>query len=329
MAAHKVYKFFGLYLLLSVFLVQGCTLGENSLERLAERAYAPDEGEYPDLRRRLFAAKARFTGILRADRFDRVLGFWIFLRGPHRPELTPVVLVHGHVSGPRPFEPLADSLDPNLFEPWFCYYATGERIKRSASLLRQSLAEMSTRYNEKRIAIIAYSHGGLVTRQALRPADDGVEMPEIPLFVAVSTPWGGSSDTRFVEVESGEDPESWEDMAVGSPFLGELYNDPLPTGTQFHMIYSINQNDRRRIPGEDDRILSKESLGRQEALDEADSVTVFPDVGHRDIIEDVATIGLVNRLLHQIWGRSESPDQTVQISSSQAQSSSSQAQSSD
>lgn len=277
-----------------------CTYSERRLETLVNRASESEGTEDLTLEDRLFGFTGRFTGVLRADRFNRALGFWIFLRGPHRRTRIPVVLVHGHTTGPRPLVEIAESLDPERFEPWFCYYATGIEIDRSAVLLRRSLAETASRYDENTAIVIAYSFGGLVVRQALRQYDGDEGIPDVPLFISVATPWGGSEHQRF-ETDRTFAPGSWHDIHEGSPFLEHLFDDPLPETTAFHLIYSLDSRDRRRIPGDDDGVLGVSSLTRPQAMSEARSVTFVPEVHHLDIISHPRTMARIGALLEQYW----------------------------
>lgn len=293
-------------LLILSSLSVACIVRSNGLERRLERAYDPQEGVFPEFDDGIFSVGSRWTGILRAERFNRVFGFWIFLQEPHDPRLTPVVFLHGHTTGPRQLESVVDALDRSRFEPWLTYYATGIELDRSANLLRQSLAEMALRYEKRRVAVVAYSLGGLVMRQALRPQDDGVQMPEVPLFITVSTPWAGSEHRRF-DRRGDFRPGSWTDIADGSRFLDHLFDEPLPAPTKLHVIYGLTDRDRPSVPGYDDRILSERSLTREEALNEAASVTEVSDTNHLDIIEEPGVITLINQLLDEIHPPDSAP----------------------
>jgi pimeloyl-ACP methyl ester carboxylesterase len=288
-----------LLLFLSILLAS-CTYSEHRLETLAGRTTTDAGSASVSLDDRLFGFTGRFTGVLRADRFNRVLGFWIFLRGPHRRDRVPVVLIHGHTTGPRPLAELAESLDPERFEPWYCYYATGIEIDRSSVLLRRSLAETASRYNENRVIVIAYSFGGLVARQALLDTEEAVDFPDVPLFITVATPWNGSDANRF-ETDRTFAPGSWFDIHVGSYFLTHLFDRRLPESTAFHMVYSFDSRDRRRIPGDDDGVIAGWSLARPEAVAEARSVTYIPETHHLDVIRHPRTIARVGVLLEEFW----------------------------
>ncbi len=281
-----------------LFVLCACSFSERRLEDLSQRVSRVEATEAFSFDNPLFGLTGRFSGLLHPDRFNRTVGFRIFLRGPHRRDRIPVIMVHGYATGPRPFVALANSLDPELYEPWFCYYATGVEPEQSAVLLHRSLAAAASRYDQNTIALVANSFGGLVVRQALRGADQDTALPRIPLFVSVSTPWGGSEHRRF-DRERSYYPASWGDINHESGFLAHLFDDPLPPETEFHLIYSLTERDRRSIPGEDDGVLSELSMVRPEAVAEAASVTYVPDVYHLDTITYPRTIAKINELLRE------------------------------
>ena len=285
----------GLVLLLAAACSKTMTVSEVRLRVLAKKAVLADGG-YPSVRSHIFGPKAVFTGVMNAERFTEALGFWIFLGEPHREGTTPVVLVHGHSTGPRPFENLARSLSGTRFEPWFTFYATGTDLRGSAALLRRSLACTCRRFGVDRVAVVAYSMGGVVTRQALRPYADGIRMPAIPLVIAVSNPWGGSEETRF-ESERTFAPKSWDDIDEESPFIAHLFDDPLPEGTELHYIYGLGGEPDELIGEENDGILSRASLERPELLREATTVTLFEELGHVEIIHRPKTVERIGALL--------------------------------
>lgn len=301
-------KFFSL--LVGVFLaLSACAtsmlVSENRMKVLLRRAVGEGAG-YPRLEAQIFGPKTIFTGVMNADRFTRVIGFWFFLLEPHRPGTTPVVFVHGHSTGPRPFDLLARALDRTRFEPWFTFYATGNTIPRSAALFRQRLALMCEQYGANEVIIVAYSMGGLVARQSLRPYQDGITLPRIPLFIGVANPWGGSEETKF-ESERSFAPESWEDVADGGAFLSRLFDDPLPVGTDYHYIYGLGGKPDKAIGERNDGILSAASLERPEMMKEAKSVRLYEELNHKNIIQDSKTIGRILELIDQYAFHMETP----------------------
>ncbi len=283
-------------LALVLIVLSGCTARRSTVRVALARTYDPDSGIYADLGNYIFSSRVVRMGMFKPEKFTEVIGFGIFLDEPHHPDRIPVLLVHGHGSGPRSFKEVATRMDRQRFEPWFGYYATGQSIPPTASLLRQSLVEMAARYDVDRIVLIGYSQGGLVTRAALKPADDGVVLPEVPLLVGLSAPWGGSEAAAFGLERTSGGPPAWKDMATGSPFIGTLFDEPLPDGTELHIIYGTGgKNDR--FPGKNDGTIGEPSLAHPEALAEATSVSVFPDAIHSSMVLDPEPLAVLDGIL--------------------------------
>lgn len=299
-----------LLFILATFVVThtGCravTNTETTLRILMRPYLAAENPKLPSFDDPIFRLKTRMTGILNPHQFADEIGFWIFTTKPHRPGRIPVLFVHGHLGGPQAFEPMAESLDPSRFEAWFAYYPAGLDINETADMFRQALSRRAIRYNADVIVIVAMSMGGLVTRQALKPAGDGVTLPRIPLFIGIANPWGGSIKTGTganlavaarPEKKISYGAESWKQFEAGAPFLAQLFDRPLPEETAFHMIYGVGGDDDV-LPGRDDGSLSEESLARPEAVSEAASVTVVADGLHESITIHPETIARVDALL--------------------------------
>jgi hypothetical protein len=288
----------------------GCTGVTNSRARMrlmTQLYFDPESGKYPSLDDSIFSLKTRLTGVLNPRKFADIFGFWIFLTEPHRPKRIPVLLVHGHWTGPPAFKKLAAALEKENFEPWYTYYPTGLSLPESASMLRTNLARLCQYYDEKSVPVVAFSMGGLVIRQALKPIDDGIKLPRIPMLIGISNPWGGSIKTRpgtrfSFSGKKGSRfalAESWDEFVDQTPFIDHLFDNPLPKETAFHIIYSVGGEDDF-LEGRDDGALPESSLGRPEAVAEAQSVTVFEDLLHSNIIYSektiAKTISLLNRL---------------------------------
>lgn len=285
-----------LAILLATTVLAGCTMATWRMRYLKNTHYKPEEGKYITLKSHIFSAKSMMTGIMRPEKFASVYGVSIFLTGPHQQGRMPVVLVHGHSHGPRPFEKLVQSLDRERFEPWIVLYPSGQILKWTVSMFRDSLADQCQSQGVSEVAVLGYSLGGIVTRKALGVQLDGVQMPSVPLYVGVAPAYGGIKGNLGIEKPSFS-PPSWDDIEADSPFVEDLFEDPLPEETSMHIIYGVLEEGLDRIPGPDDGALSEESLARPEAVAEAHSVTVLDGVEHGDIISHPRTLETVNALL--------------------------------
>lgn len=260
-----------------------------------ERAYDPVEGNYITLDEPLFGIKACLTGLFEPQKFDEAIGFKILFEEPHQPERIPVLLIHGHVTGPRAMENVGASIDRSRFEPWYAYFPAGYNLDTLGDKLRAALSEAVEREGVSQVAIVTYSLGGLVVRSALQPHDDGHEMPDIPVFIAASTPWAGT--WRLGAWAWAVDaPASWKDMKPGSDFLVHLLDDPLPGETRLHVMAGSGGNSRM-VYGEDDTVVEVQALLTDEVLDEAESVMFWDYLTHFDMVSHPEPLARINDLL--------------------------------
>jgi len=267
----------------------------SALEEAGSEAWDPDRGRWASLDDPLFDKDIVDTGVWKPRRFHEVLGFRIYMLGPHEPGRIPVVFVHGLGSGPRVFEPMAAALDEERFEPWFVYYASGMAVEESASHLRATLDEARRTHDVDTVVLAGFSLGGLVVRAALAPHDDGANLPSVPVAFGLASPWGGV-------VQAGKwswaptAPPCWKSLKPDGPFLGHLFDDPLPDGTEMHLFYGEGGGSKT-IDGPNDGVISVASATREEALAEAASVAAFPDLDHRGVIRDPQPVARVVEIL--------------------------------
>lgn len=281
------------------------------MDYMVNEYFDPEAGVYPSLDDHIFGLKTRVTGALKAKKFAEEIGFWIFLTEPHQPKRIPVLMVHGHWTGPRMFQDVVGAIDTTRFEPWLTYYPTGMDLPELGSMLRHNLARLSEYYGQKEVVVIAYSMGGLTIRQALRPYEDGLELPTIPAIIGIANPWGGTrkvavgNKMTVIAKNDREDrvlfgAKSWLQIIENSEYLDGLFDDPLPPETAFHMIYGLGGDDDF-IPGRDDGSLSEDSLARPEAVTEARSVTVIEDADHQNIVAHPRTLERIREILEEVY----------------------------
>jgi pimeloyl-ACP methyl ester carboxylesterase len=283
-------------LALALLVLSGCMARKSTVRVALARTYDPGSGIYADLGNYIFSQRVVRMGMFKPDQFTEAIGFGIFLDEPHHPDRIPVLLVHGHGSGPRSFREVAARMDRQRFEPWFGYYATGQSIPKTATLLRRSLVEVAEHHGVDRVVMVGYSQGGLVVRAALKPADDELVLPDVPLLIGLSTPWGGSEAAAFGLQRTSGAPPAWKDMATGSPFIASLFDEPLPDGTELHIVYGTG-GDNERFPGKNDGTIGEPSLAHPEALAEATSVSVFPEAIHSSMVLDPEPLAVLDDLL--------------------------------
>jgi pimeloyl-ACP methyl ester carboxylesterase len=221
----------------------------------------------------------------------------VYFLEPYDPARIPVLFVHGINGSPLNFTHLIEHLDRTRFQPWVYYYPSGVRLGNVADHLAQTMLGIDVRYRVPQLVVVAHSMGGLVSRGfLLRRSDDGTK---IPLFITLSTPWGGHDAARMGVEYAPTVVRSWYDMAPGSDYLHSLfYSAPdarrtLPAAMQHHLLFSFRKSG---VGVSGDGVVSVASQLRSEAQDDAADVRGF-DATHTGILEDPAAVALVNRFL--------------------------------
>ena len=176
-----------------------------------------------------------------------------------------VVLVHGLDDPGKVWRSLAPELCDQGFDVWLMQYPNDQPIAESARLLFEELKGLEEGSID-RVAIVAHSMGGLVSREMLTSPETGYTasarddvVPEVSTLVLVGTPNHGAPLARFrvfaewrdqlARLTKGE--ASWLggildgageakiDLLPGSRFLTELNRRPHPEGVEMLIIAGI------------------------------------------------------------------------------------------
>jgi pimeloyl-ACP methyl ester carboxylesterase len=122
--------------------------------------------------------KAFFNPEIWADRQG------LFMLQPFQSDKIPVVFVHGLISSPRTWllmfnDLMGDSQLRERYQFWFFMYPTGNPVLYSASILRDSLVEISSVYDPEgtnpafnRMVIVGHSMGGLLSKTMVQQSGD-------------------------------------------------------------------------------------------------------------------------------------------------------------
>jgi pimeloyl-ACP methyl ester carboxylesterase len=256
----------------------------------------------PDLRDERFGHGAGIHGVWQVMDFLNQRRAGIYFLGPYDPDRVPVLFVHGLGGSPRDFQPLIESLDPELFQPWFYFYPSGFPLDRIADHLATLLARLEVALGFHDLAIVAHSMGGLVSRGAILKYGQEMGQDDIRLFITLATPWSGASRARLAARVPILLPASFADMSPSSDYLRWLFHEAdgrvreLPDGTAFHLILAFRMN-ARSAAANDGRV-SVATQARLEAQRQAASVRAL-DVGHIEILASPDAIGWVNQLLDE------------------------------
>jgi pimeloyl-ACP methyl ester carboxylesterase len=118
------------------------------------------------------------------------------------------------------------------------YYPSGAHLTNIADHFDQTMAKLQVRYGFSRFAVVAHSMGGLVSRGFVLRRAQGAQASAIPLFITISTPWGGHKAAEFGVKTSPVVVRVWEDMLPGSPYQRSLYEKPLPEATKHYLVFT-------------------------------------------------------------------------------------------
>ncbi len=227
------------------------------------------------------------------------VGGGIFFTEPYDPNRIPILFVHGISGYPQEFSEIIDSLDRDTFQAWFYFYPSGLRLPSVAKWGAETMRELQIRHGFDEFAVVAHSMGGLVSRSLIFQHASLRGRGDAPLFLTISTPWGGHESAEAGVKRSPVIVESWIDMAPSSDFLNNLFwreGDPdtpraLPDQTAFHMLWSYGGPDNNT-----DGVVSIASQQRAEAQDQASSNRSYAE-SHASILRSDEVKARVNAIL--------------------------------
>ena len=244
-----------------------------------------------------FSPESGRRGLWEPIRFIQETGGGIFFLEPYDPGRTPVLFVHGIGGNPQEFEALIAALDRERFQPWVAQYPSALRLEQIADGMAYGLDALHEAYGFDRLALVAHSMGGLVTRaylndRARRPADYRVE-----LFVTFATPWAGHAAAQTGVDRSPVVIPSWRDMRPGSHFIGDLFETKLPDETDHHLFFAFEGHRRGgATSGANDGVVAVASQLAPRAQRGATRVRGLPE-NHTSILRSPEAAAGLNELL--------------------------------
>ncbi|HZR82003.1 MAG TPA: hypothetical protein VFD92_12980 [Candidatus Binatia bacterium] len=258
----------------------------GTIASLDDPRFAPDHGS---------------VGLWDPLRFMFDVGGGVYFLEPYDPGKIPVLFVHGATGTPADWKYVVGKLDRTRFQPWFVYYPAAPHLDRIGDQIVRALSALLVRYRFTRIALVAHSMGGLVTRAALNyvmaNAATGRQV-DVPLFVTLSTPWGGHSGAtlglRYAPVVA----PMWVDMAPGSAFLGALPATPLPPETEYDVFFGY-RSDSRLSSEANDGVVTVASELPLSVQRQAKRVIGF-DETHTSILASSAVAEALNEILARV-----------------------------
>jgi pimeloyl-ACP methyl ester carboxylesterase len=218
-------------------------LQKRSFDSQAERTLGQltVTGEVISLKDARFTQQNAESGLWRP--FDFVQSSWagVYFLEPYDAKKIPVLFVHGINGTPASFDYLIENLDRTRFQPWVYYYPSGLHLAAIASHLDDTMAKLELRYHVSRLAVVAHSMGGLVSRGYLLRAAENARPASVPLYVTMSTPWGGHKGAESGVKSAPVVVHVWRDMAPGSEYQQAVFARALPAGMSHHLLFTFNR----------------------------------------------------------------------------------------
>ena len=233
------------------------------------------------------------------------IGAGIYFLEEYDRNKIPVLFVHGISGFPQEFSTLMETIDRDRFQPWFYFYPSGIHLDGISNHLTDIVTHLQSKHGFDEMAVVAHSMGGLVARSFLLKYWERTQRRDIQVFVAISSPWGGSESTAGIEnLPENLVVYSLYDMSPTSEFVKGLFRQPpdfqrarsLPGHTKFHMMYGFKRDERSFGPS-GDRVLTLKSMTRIEAIEEADYRALPLDYGHVDILQSGEAANRLNAIL--------------------------------
>jgi pimeloyl-ACP methyl ester carboxylesterase len=287
----------------------------NSIDNDPPAGWAADElrasGEVVALSDARLRDRIAKPGLSRPIEYRAASHPGVYFLEPYSPDKIPVLFVHGINGSPANFAHLLAHLDRSRFQPWLYAYPSGAHLDAVTDYLERSMASLHARYRYESVAVIGHSMGGLVARGFILRHARAAGIDSIPLFVSLSTPWGGHGAAEFAVKYSPVVVDVWRDMAPGSAYLEDLFAARLPDATRHYLVFTFNRK-KTSFGDSSDRRVSVASQLSAPAQREAVRVVGFDDT-HDGVLRDSAVASLINELLDATFPRSAQNEAVANI----------------
>lgn len=161
-------------------------------------------------------------------------------------------------------------------------------------MLYWKLINLKLKYKFDEIYFTAHSMGGLVARSFIM--DFGKQFPYIPLFISLSTPWGGDPMAELGVQQSPAVIPCWIDMQPGSELIKSLYQKKMPENTSFYMFYG-HRGSRNPFRSNNDGTITLSSLLDRRPQSDAKMTYAF-DEDHASIIYSAEVLAQYNSIIN-------------------------------
>jgi len=230
-------------------------------------------------------------------------GVGIYFLEPYDPDKIPVLFVHGAAGNPRAWKTLAEGLDRQRFQPWLFHYPSGLRLERIVISLDEMVQELHAHDGFSRMAVVAHSMGGLVSRGYILRSIYKDHSDSVKLFVSISTPWGGV-DTAALGLEHAPVAiPSWHDVVPESDYIQGLYSKTLRPRVPFYLLFGYKGGTSLLMENNDGTVELASELDIR-AQDDAVLVRGV-NQNHREIFESKDVARYLNQALDEVFPKPE------------------------
>lgn len=228
----------------------------------------------------------------------------IYFLEPYDARKIPVLFVHGINGTPANFRTLIERLDRRRFQPWVYYYPSGAALATVADHLAQTVHKLQLQLGFERFAVVAHSMGGLVSRGFLLRYEESGGRAASPVFVTISTPWGGHKGAELGVKTAPVVVSVWLDMAPGSEYQRSLFHagratrdEPrrLAAGTRHYLLFTYKQGSAT-LGEANDGVVTVSSQLRPEAQRDATKLYGINET-HMGVLQSDEVSSLLNELL--------------------------------
>ncbi|MGH1439061.1 MAG: lipase family alpha/beta hydrolase [Cellvibrionaceae bacterium] len=221
----------------------------------------------------------------------------IYFLEKYDPNKIPVLFVHGISGSGHDWLYFLNNMDRKRFQPWVVQYPSGIRLGSLSKSLSQSINILKTTYGFDRLAVVAHSMGGLVSRGFINDQLANHNTKMITTFITLSTPWLGhnaaSQGTKFAPIAV----PSWFDMVPDSPYLNSLHKQSLSEHIQYYLLFSHKGKGSIISDSNTDGTVTLASQLAIKAQEEAIKVIGY-DENHVSILNSPETLKKVEAILN-------------------------------
>ena len=211
------------------------------------------------------------------------------------PNRIPVLFVHGISDTPRRFTALIESLDHSRYQAWVFSYPSGLGLSLLAKGMYRFLTILHLQYPFDQLHIVAHSMGGLVSRGGVNECVQEAACSYLRSYTTISTPWNGVASARSGVEWAPTVVPVWRDLDPDNDYLATLFDDPLPEGVPYNLIFGFKQNS---IFGSEssDGVIKLSSQLRNVAQEQASRMRGY-DEDHVSILSNESVIAQLNEIL--------------------------------